>query len=226
MEGKNEKVEQGNQVGTSKAIEISKAVEISEVPEAFEQPTEEPEESTKALEQPTEETEQPTEESPEEYEEDYPEGEYPEDYGEEYPEESEDDDWEAEAGGSEPVSPGGIYSLFKSVARQKDTKRVSNLTKEELGIWNLSVRDCERIALIADVFHHPTVSDFFKKQSRIVTDTAMSKDGWFTNLFVTSKKFASRESSSSLQNLPQFKKKSKWRIFSNKENQPVQEPVQ
>lgn len=218
MEGKNEKVEQEN----FKAIEVSKAVEVSEVPEALEKTLEAPEQSTEEFEQPIEETQ---EEYEEEYPEgEYPEGEYPEDFEEEYPEE--DDDWEAEAGGSEPVSPGGIYSLFKSVARQKDTKRVSNLTKEELGIWNLSLRDCERIALIADTFHHPGVARFFRAQSSVISESAMSRDGWFTNLFVTSKKFASRDTSSSISNLPQFRKKSKWRIFSDKENQPVQEPIQ
>ena len=144
------------------------------------------------------------------------EDEYPEDY-------VDDEDWESEVGGSEPSPLGGLYGLFKDVSRQPDTKRVSNLTKEELGVWNLTVRDCERIALIAETFHHKGVAKFFKDQSRIVTDTAMSKMGWFTELFITSKKFASRDSSSSIANLPQNNKKSKWRVFSDKENQPTQE---
>lgn len=173
---------------------------------------------------------EPIEGYPQEYNEEYPGGEYPEEeylegeYPEEYPEDYEDDEnWEAEAGGSEPMPLGGLYGLFKDVSRQPDTKRVSNLTKEELGIWNLSVRDCERIALIAETFHHDGVAKFFRNQSRIVTDTAMSKMGWFTELFITSKKFASRDSSSSIANLPQNNKKSKWRVFSEKENRPVQE---
>ena len=158
------------------------------------------------------------------YEQDYLDGE--DDYlddeylEQEYPED--DEDWEAEAGGSEPVPLGGLYGLFKDVSKQPDTKRVSNLTKEELGVWPLSVRDCERIALIAETFHHPGVAKFFMKQSRIITDTAMSKKGWFTELFITSKRFASRDSSSNIQNLPQYNKKSKWRVFSEKENQQPQ----
>lgn len=129
-------------------------------------------------------------------------------------------------GGSEPPPLGGIYGLFKNVLKEPDTKRVSNLTKEELGIWDLSVRDCERIALIARTFNHKGVAEFFEKQSRIITDTAMSKSGWFTELFVTSKKYASRSSSSNVSNLPQFSKKSKWKIFSNKEEaqQPPEMP--
>ena len=120
-------------------------------------------------------------------------------------------------GGSIPEPLGGIYGLFKDVLKEPDTKRVSNLTKEELGVWDLSVRDCERIALIARTFNHKGVAKFFENQSRIITDTSMSKSGWFTELFVTSKKYASRSSSSNVSNLPQSSKKNKWKIFSNKE---------
>ena len=210
MEGVSEKIELGNQgVVNPSAVEISTIDSFREIP----------------LEE-VQHGQEPIEEYPEgEYPEgEYPEGEYPEEYlEEEYPD---DENWEADVGGSEPSPLGGLYGLFKDVSRQLDTKRVSNLTKEELGIWNLSVRDCERIALIADTFHHPGVAKFFIKQSRIVTDTAMSKMGWFTELFITSKKFASRDSSSSIANLPQYNKKSKWRVFSEKDNQPVQEQVQ
>jgi len=161
------------------------------------------------------------EEPEEEYvEEDYSEGDYSDESYED------DEDWEAETGGSEPAPLGGIYGLFKDVLKKPDSKKVSNLTKEELGIWNLSVRDCERIALIAETFHHPGVAKFFINQSRIITDTAMSRGGWFTELFITSKRYASRDSSSSVSNLPQFNKKSKWRVFSEKENQNPQEPMQ
>lgn len=138
-----------------------------------------------------------------------------------YPDDYSDEDWEAEVGGSEPTPLGGIYGLFKDVLKKPDSKKVSNLKNEELGLWSMSVRDCERIALIADTFHHPGVANFFRKQSRIITDTAMSRNGWFSELFITSKRYASRDSSSSVANLPQYntsqRKKSKWRIFSGKE---------
>ena len=202
MEGQNEKVEQEIQ-------EVNMPI-VPGVPQEFEEPEEEQEESG------------------EEYVgEDYPEGEYLE--GEDYPNEiyDDDEDWEAETGGSEPAPLGGIYGLFKDVLKKPDSKKVSNLTKEELGIWNLSVRDCERVALIAETFHHPGVAKFFINQSRIITDTAMSRGGWFTELFITSKRYASRDTSSSISNLPQNQnKKSKWRVFSEKESQPAQEQIQ
>ena len=130
-------------------------------------------------------------------------------------------------GGSEPTPLGGIYELFKNTLERKDSTKVSNLNAEELGHQNLSVRDCNRIALIASTFKHPGVSTFFLNQSRIITDTAMSKKGWFTELFVTSKKYASRDSSSSVLNLPPQSqtKKDKWKIFSGK-NQEVPQQLE
>ena len=136
-------------------------------------------------------------------------------------EDTEESDENFDFGGSEPEPLGGIYGLFKETLNRKDSKKVSNLTNEELGQWNLSVRDCERIALISKTFKHPGVQAFFRDQSRIITDTAMSRKGWFAELFVTSKKYASRASSSSITSTPQSPTKTnKWKIFSGKRAAP------
>ena len=128
---------------------------------------------------------------------------------------------EYDFGGSEPEPLGGIYGLFKETLNRKDSLKVSNLNNEELGANNLSVRDCERIALISRTFHHPGVSNFFLGQSRIITDSAMSRKGWFAELFVTSKKYASRDSSSSVVSVPETPQKSnKWKIFSKRGGSP------
>ncbi len=140
--------------------------------------------------------------------------------------EADEDDLE-DFGGSEPEPLGGIYGLFKETLNRKDSKKVSNLTDTELGLWNISVRDCERIALISQTFKHPGVQKFFQLQSRIITDTAMSRKGWFAELFVTSKRFASRASSSSITSVPQSPMKSnKWKIFSGKKAQPQPQQMQ
>ena len=141
-------------------------------------------------------------------------------------EEYDESDESYDFGGSEPEPLGGIYGLFKDTLKRKDSKKVSNVTSEELGVWDLSVRDCERIALISRTFKHPGVAKFFEKQSRIITDTAMSKKGWFAELFVTSKSFASRESSSGLTSPVQSKKKNKWKIFSERGTQQGQQKIQ
>ena len=136
-----------------------------------------------------------------------PEGELPDDI--EYPEE------EIDLGGSEPKPLGGIYALFDSVQNKPRSTKVSNLNKDELGDLGISVRDNMRIALLAKSFGHPRFANFFLNQAGIVSDSAMSKEGWFVELFVTSKRYASRESSSSVKTLPQINK-SKWKMFSAK----------
>lgn len=118
-------------------------------------------------------------------------------------------------GGSEPKPLGGIYGLFDTVLNKPRSTKVSNLNKEELGHLGISVRDCMRIALLGTSFGHKKFGDFFMKQAGIISDSSMSKDGWFTELFVTSKKYASRDSSSSVKELPQFGRK-KWKMFSAK----------
>ena len=136
---------------------------------------------------------------------------------EEFPEE------ELESGeenyvGSEPPQPGGIYSLFQTVLNKPRSTKVSNLNQEELGNLGMSVRDSMRIALLAERFGHKTYGTFFLNQAGIISDSAMSKDGWFTELFVTSKSYASRSSSSNIKTLPQSNKK-KWKMFSAKKQQ-------
>ena len=117
----------------------------------------------------------------------------------------------------EPKSLGGIYALFNTVLKRLDSTKVGNLDKDELGSLGISVRECKRIALLADTFGHPIFADFFKSQAGIISDSSMSKSGWFTELFVTSKKYASRESSSKVDTLPQYNK-GKWKMFSKGKN--------
>jgi len=130
------------------------------------------------------------------------------------------DDEGMDATAPEPKPMGGIYSLFNTVLNKPDSTKVSNLNKTELGELGISVRESMRIALLARTFHHPIFANFFMKQAGIISDSSMSKEGWFTELFVTSKKYASRSSSSDVSALPQFNK-GKWKMFSkrNKSNQ-------
>lgn len=96
-----------------------------------------------------------------------------------------------------------LYTLFQDVLDKPSSIKVSNIDpKTELGDLGISVRDCMRIGLIGDTFHHPKFAKFFLAQANIITDSAMSKKGWFTELFITSKKFAEKSSSQNL-NLPQ-----------------------
>lgn len=121
-------------------------------------------------------------------------------------------------GYSEPKPIGGLYALFQDVLDRASTTKVSNLDKTELGNLDITVRDAMKIGLIAKTFHHPSFANFFFNQAEITTSSSMAKKGWFTELFVTSKKFAQRDTSQSL-NLPQQSNK-KWSLF-GKNQQPV-----
>jgi len=125
-------------------------------------------------------------------------------------------------GYSEPKPLGGLYALFQEVLNQPNSTKVANLGPVELGNLDISVRDSMKIAAIAQTFHHPGFAQFFINQGEIINASSMSKKGWFTELFVTSKKFAQRDSSSSV-NLPQQQSGKKWSIFSkNQSAQPQQ----
>jgi len=131
-------------------------------------------------------------------------------------------DEEMDIGGSDPKPLGGIYALFDTVLNKPRSTKVSNLNKDELGDLGISTRESMRIALLGSQFGHPIFAKFFLDQAGIVSDSAMSKDGWFTELFVTSKRYASRESASSIKSLPQ-QSKGKWKMFSAKTKEsPVQ----
>ncbi len=149
--------------------------------------------------------------------------EYDEEIGEESEDLSEgefDLGGEEDYGGSEPKPLGGIYTLFDIILNKPRSTKVSNLNKDELGDLGMSIRDSMRIALLANTFGHKRFANFFMNQAGIISDSAMSKDGWFTELIITSKKYSSRESSSNVKTLPQFNK-GKWKMFSAKkpENQ-------
>jgi len=86
--------------------------------------------------------------------------------------------------------PGNLFTLFKRVLKLPDNSKVGNLAKLELGDLMISVRDCKKIALLAEKLGHETFAQFFHDQAEIILQTSASKKGWFVNLFVTSKKFS------------------------------------
>jgi len=107
---------------------------------------------------------------------------------------------------------GNLFSLFKRVLKLPDNTKVANLGPMELGDLRISVRDCKRIALLAEKLGHLTFANFFHDQAEIILRTSASKKGWFVNLFVTSKKFSTSRLDEQLtqQPLQQQGGKRKW----------------
>lgn len=106
-----------------------------------------------------------------------------------------------------PKESESLYNLFHKVLDLGDSSKVGNLDKVELGMLNLSARDCQRIALLAEALNHPKFAAYFLGVGEIILRTSASKKGWFTELFVSQKKFAAKSVKS-----PEEPEKKKWKL--------------
>jgi len=91
------------------------------------------------------------------------------------------------------VEKDDLYSLFWKVVRTAQSSKVGNVSKEELGMLDLTVRDCQRIARIGRTFGHKGFANFFEHLSEIILSTSASKEGWLAELFVSQKKFSTKK---------------------------------
>lgn len=115
-----------------------------------------------------------------------------------------------------------LYNLFQKVWKAPDSSKVANLTNVELGSPIINVRDAQYLALLADTFKHPRFGMFFRKAGEITLATSASKKGWFTELFVSQKKFTSRSvgSSGGGYSSGSSGKKKKWTLFGGGQTSP------
>ena len=86
-----------------------------------------------------------------------------------------------------------LYSLFWKTIKISDSSKVGNLDSREMGMLDISVRDCQHIANTARVLGEDKFADWMDTQAQIILKTSASKKGWLTELFVTAKRFASKE---------------------------------
>ena len=111
-----------------------------------------------------------------------------------------------------------VFSLFKKVWKAPDSSKIANLSGQELGMLPMSVRGNQYLALLGETFNHQDLANFFMGRSEIILSTSMAKKGWFTELFVSQKKFTSKSSSQTM-NLPEPKKK--WSLYNKNKQQPM-----
>lgn len=121
-----------------------------------------------------------------------------------------------------------LYTLFQKVWKSPDSSKVANLNNQELGKHVLmTVRDAQYLALLGSTLKHDRFAKFFRRSSEITLSTSASKKGWFTELFVSQKKFTARAAGSfGAQDTSNQKKK--WSLFGGSErtssepNQPME----
>jgi hypothetical protein len=122
-----------------------------------------------------------------------------------------------------PQEEGNLFSLFKRVLTLKENSKVGNLNKMELGDLQISVRDCQKIAMLGDQLGHPTFASFFRGQGEVILRTSSSKNGWFVSLFVTSKKLSTAKAEETLSSqqtvMPATGGKRKWTWFKRNQQQ-------
>lgn len=109
-----------------------------------------------------------------------------------------------------------LYTLFQKVWAANDSSKVANLDKPELGGSDVSVRDAQYLALLALTLRHPNFAMFWRARSEIVLSTSASKKGWFTELFVSQKKYTSRSASFGGGSPEYTSRKRKWSPFGQK----------
>lgn len=115
-----------------------------------------------------------------------------------------------------------LFSLFQKVWKSNDSSKVANLNNVELGKLNISVRDSQHLNLLAQTFHHDKFGKFFKDNGEITLSTSASKKGWFTELFVSQKKFTTR-STGNAANAATAAQNKRWSIFGSRSSSPSQE---
>lgn len=86
-----------------------------------------------------------------------------------------------------------LYSLFWKTIRLDDSSKVGNLDYKEMGMLDISVRDCQHIAQTADILGEYAFAKWMTEQAQIILRTSSSKKGWLVELFVSAKRFASKE---------------------------------
>ena len=96
--------------------------------------------------------------------------------------------------GSYPGAPerDSIFTFFSKVLGLKDSSKVGNLDRRELGMLDLSVRNCEYLANLGEQLHNKSYQHFFMNKAEITLATSMSKKGWLPELVVSQKKFSQR----------------------------------
>jgi len=115
-----------------------------------------------------------------------------------------------------------LYTLFQKVWKTPNSSKVANLSFVELGRPIITVRDAKYLALLAGTFKHPRFAMFFQNTAEITLATSASKKGWFTELFVSQKKFTTRSTGGGgggAYGQQQSSKNSKWSIFGNNQGQ-------
>lgn len=85
----------------------------------------------------------------------------------------------------EPRKPDTFFTFARDCINAKDSTKIANFNKEELGKTRLSVRGCQTIALVAKTYELNNVYAYFTDYAEVIAKTSMGRDATFLKLMVT-----------------------------------------
>ena len=106
-----------------------------------------------------------------------------------------------------------LFSLFWKMVNKEDSSKIANLSKQELGMLNLPVRDCQKIALLATTLGHKGFAKFFIAQAEIISSTSLSKGGFLPQIVVTSRRVRAKDDNRELPEALRQPPKKKRKFF-------------
>ena len=114
------------------------------------------------------------------------------------------------------VEKDSLYSLFWKVINKTDSSKIANLDKLELGMLDMNVRDLQAIAELCKIVGYNEVEKWLRKKAEIILSTSVSKKALLLELFVTAKKYSSKEKRMGIpegMTMQEPQKKSFWNRF-------------
>jgi hypothetical protein len=101
-----------------------------------------------------------------------------------------------------------IHSFFTKIIQNPSTIRIGNVSIEELGNPQLTIRGIKELELFCkDIEKNTLWSDYFEKMADITTETSLSKEGFLIKMSVTQKKELADVTPKTKKNKGWFKKK-------------------
>lgn len=85
-----------------------------------------------------------------------------------------------------------VFSFFKKIISLRDSSKVANVTKYELGAPSLTIRAWQDLALYCAVENLDIVANYCMAQNEIILATSLSKDGFLDTLAVSQKREIAR----------------------------------
>jgi len=84
-----------------------------------------------------------------------------------------------------PIEKDNQYKFMRELLKTRDSKKIGNVTSEELGKINLSLRGALEVSLLSGQLGLDTTRQYYQKKAEILAATSMSRKSTFLSLIFT-----------------------------------------